>query len=642
MHGLNDLSTYGTHPKDFDPEQVKPVLVNLDIIIKWYLKYKETGIDIKAKPAEETKRDIKSTEDAKKDITISRKKLAGILGGSMAIIASVFAVLYFSKIIGDIRPTKEIEKSIAVLPFFNDSPSDSTTYFINGLMDEILNNLHKIKAFSKVLSRSDVERYRDRVRPSIQEMGKKLDVNYLVEGSGQKYGNIFRMRVQLIETKKGNHRWAQSYEKEIHETKDFYETQSEIAQAIASALKATVTYEEKEAIEKVPTSNMLALNLYLRAKDYQNKYEESRDLSLYNTAVNLFKEALKIDSSFTRAYTGLATAYYLKYQWESYFKENYVDTMMFLAKKALSFDDKLAEAYYIESIYYGANGNLDEAFDNFYKALEINPDLYFEYYHKGFALRWGVTDYVKAIGNFNKALNLVHENVRPLLLCDLGDLYLDVGFLDKARDYFQEALALDGDSTKYFSNMSSFEFNNENIVKAILFEEKTSKIDPAYIPNINNYSFSGKDQEAYKAAQKNIERIKKSGELSISYSHRIGYAFWQMNKKTEAADYFNQQIRYDEESIKLNRENAQIKSAHYDLAATYAFLGDKKKAFQYLDEFNKKEFCPLWWITYFKYDPLFNSIRNEERFKKILQNVEAKYQAEHERVGKWLEEQGML
>jgi hypothetical protein len=83
-------------------------------------------------------------------------------------------------------------------------------------------------------------------------------------------------------------------------------------------------------------------------------------------------------------------------------------------------------------------------------------------------------------------------------------------------------------------------------------------------------------------------------------------------------------------------------AAYYDLAATYAFLGNKEKAYQYLDDINKGNTCQIRWIFYLKNDPPLESIRNEERFQKILQNYEAKYQAEHERVRKWLEEQGML
>ena len=155
-----NLSTYGAHPKDFDPEQVKPVLINLVIIIKWYLKYKETGTDIKAKPAEEIRQEIKSTEDVKKDITISRKRLAGILGGSIGIIAAVFAVLYFSNIIGGGKQTKELEKSIAVLPFKLLSDEPDKQYLADGMMDAITLHLSKIKDL-RVMSRTSVEQYRE-------------------------------------------------------------------------------------------------------------------------------------------------------------------------------------------------------------------------------------------------------------------------------------------------------------------------------------------------------------------------------------------------------------------------------------------------------------------------------------------------
>ena len=89
------------------------------------------------------------------------------------------------------KSSKPVEKSIAVLPFRNDSPNDSTTYFLNGVMEEILNNLQKISDFSRVLSRNSVEQFRNNTTKSTPEIAKKLNVNYIVEGSGQKYGNKF-------------------------------------------------------------------------------------------------------------------------------------------------------------------------------------------------------------------------------------------------------------------------------------------------------------------------------------------------------------------------------------------------------------------------------------------------------------------
>lgn len=136
--------------------------------------------------------------------------------------------------------------------------------------------------------------------------------------------------------------------------------------------------------------------------------------------------------------------------------------------------------------------------------------------------------------------------------------------------------------------------------------------------------------------------IKKYGGIPLVESHRIGYVLLMAGKKDEAEYYIDQQIKYGLESIKLGRSNSKDKTAHYDLAAAYALKGDKGKAYQHLDELNKKKTHPLYGINLIKHDPLFNSLREEPRFQAIVKNMEAKYQAEHDRVGKWLEEQGML
>ena len=107
------------------------------------------------------------------------------------------------------KPKEQLEKSIAVLPFINDSQNDSTTYFMDGVMEEILTNLQKVKNL-RVISRTSVERYR-KLTKSIPEIAKELGVNYIIEGSGQKSGNKFHLRVQLIRALKESHIWAKSY-----------------------------------------------------------------------------------------------------------------------------------------------------------------------------------------------------------------------------------------------------------------------------------------------------------------------------------------------------------------------------------------------------------------------------------------------
>jgi hypothetical protein len=123
-------------------------------------------------------------------------------------------------------------------------------------------------------------------------------------------------------------------------------------------------------------------------------------------------------------------------------------------------------------------------------------------------------------------------------------------------------------------------------------------------------------------------------------SHRAGYAFWQAGRRNEGEYYFTQQIKYSEESIKLNRITAQRKAAQYDLEAPYAFLNNKSLAYKYLDDCAERSTFPLVWITLIKHDLLFSGLRDEERFKDIIHKVEVKYLAEHERVGRWLAESG--
>ena len=136
--------------------------------------------------------------------------------------------------------------------------------------------------------------------------------------------------------------------------------------------------------------------------------------------------------------------------------------------------------------------------------------------------------------------------------------------------------------------------------------------------------------------------MKIQGGFESNEMHRIGYVFWQNGYKEEAEYYFNEQIKYCNTEIELKRMGEINIYAYYDLGGVYAFKGEKVKAYKNLRTFNQIQQVPLWMANLIKTDPLFNSIRNEPEFQQIAKDIEAKYQAEHERVRKWLEEQGML
>jgi TolB-like protein len=136
------------------------------------------------------------------------------------------------------KSSKTVEKSIAVLPFVNDSPNDSTAYFTNGIMEEILSDLSKVEDM-KVLSRTSVEPYRNTTK-SIAEIAKELRIKYVLEGSTEKIGNIIIVRVQLIDAKSNHRLWGGSFQKEILDGSELFTVQKQIAQDIATRIKMEI------------------------------------------------------------------------------------------------------------------------------------------------------------------------------------------------------------------------------------------------------------------------------------------------------------------------------------------------------------------------------------------------------------------
>lgn len=328
MHSLNSLSTYGAHPKDFDPEQVKPVMNNLAIIVKWYLKYKGISITVK-------------TEEEKAEITGVGKQAT---------------------------EDDKHEKSVAVLPFRNDSPDEENTYFINGLMEEVLNNLQKIKDL-RVISRTSVEQYRNQTKP-IPEIAKELGVNYIVEGSAQKYGNSFRLRTQLIMAAKEDHLWGESFQQKITEVEDIFIVQSQIAEKIARELKVIITPEEKQLIEKIPTEKLEAYDDYLKGQFYWRKLT-SQDLDI---SLKYFEQAKEKDPQFALAYAGMADVWIGRQQLGFTSPEVAGPLAYEAAMKALELDDKRAEVHYTLALMY-TWGMFDwqAGEDSFKKAIDLKP-----------------------------------------------------------------------------------------------------------------------------------------------------------------------------------------------------------------------------------------------------------------------------
>jgi TolB-like protein/Flp pilus assembly protein TadD len=191
------------------------------------------------------------------------------------------------------------EKSIAVLPFENRSEDKANAYFADGIQDEILTNLARI-ADLKVISRTSVMQYKSGIARNLREIGLQLGVAHLLEGSVQRAANRVRVNAQLIDTRTDTHLWAQTYDRDLA---DVFAIQSEIAKAIADQLQARISPNEKAAIEKPPTTDLAAFDLYSRAKalvfSATNSQQDVRQ------AIELLNQAVTRDPSFFEAYSQL-------------------------------------------------------------------------------------------------------------------------------------------------------------------------------------------------------------------------------------------------------------------------------------------------------------------------------------------------
>ncbi len=596
----------------------------ISVFVSWIYDVTPAGIR-KTKPLGAAKRiDYKTTP------TSGGWKTTTFLSAVLIIVLLGFNFIHKREFNKDLS---KLEKSIAVLPFINDSPNDSNQYFINGIMDKVLNNLQLVKEL-RVISRTSVEQYRNTTK-SVPEIAKELGVNYIVEGSGQRYGNSFSVSIQLIRADgKETHIWAKPYEQEIREVKDILGIQSQIAQSIAAELKASITPVEKQIIEKIPTANLTAYDFYQRGREEVRRTEPpALNRQKAKRAEILFKKSLAYDSTFAPGYTGLAIVSYLN---------GNLDSMLIFANIALSHDSQLAEAYSIRGAYYAHRYNYKKAAEEYDKAIKFNPNDWHAYYLKGFL----TSSLVRSIENFQKAVEHNHQIEQPELLRSLAEAYNVAGFPEKGNFFNREALLLDGDSAQYFSYRATYEADNQgNYINAINLLKNVYRIDSAFY-GLNRrfslyYMYSKQPGESLKWVRRWVGELNTVRDFTDKNEfHRIGYIYWLNGYKNEAEYYFGLKKQMIDETMKSS--DGLNYYVYYDLAGMSAFGGNREQALGYLRKFINRPLQEAWMVTLIKNDPLFETIRSEPEFKQIIRDVEAKFIAEHKEVGKWLEEQGML
>ena len=573
--------------------------------------------------------------------SITRKSVFVVL--AIGIMAALVFILYLIRSEKNSVTNESISTqiSIAVLPFTSLSEDPEKQYLADGVMEAILLHLSKIKDL-RVIDRISVEQYRGTSKTSTL-ICEELGVNYLLTGSFSKYDDQARLTVYLIHSGKEGHVWMNQYDREWS---DIFTVESEVAQLLAKELQAVITPEEKQLIEKVPTINLTAHEFYLRGREEQLKYEiYGNNHEAFERAKSYYNRALEYDPTFALAYTGLGSIYYRMHRSDRIYSDNALDSVLILADKALSYDDQLDAAYILRGLYYQwGKSEYKKAIIEYDKALSFNPNAWTAYWNK--SVLYFYDDHVKALSNLHKAASLHRGTHLPMLYKRISDAYGAAGFKEKFDYYLNESFKLEPDSAAHYYHLYLWPHYTGNYEEAIDFLEKSYALDSSSLDKVYflglNHMFFGQYEESLEYMKIYDTRSKALNMRDAHNEYRIGYAYWINGLEEEAAYYFDTGLEMLNGMLEEGRHFYQDFMTYYTFATIYAFQGEKAKAYEYLRFLNQRQRMPQWQVANIKDDPMFDSIRDEPEFQQIVRDIEAKYQAEHERVRQWLEENDML
>ncbi|WP_209403643.1 helix-turn-helix domain-containing protein [Pseudozobellia sp. WGM2] len=546
---------------------------------------------------------------------------------SLAII--IVTVILFNK--KDIINKPKIEKSIAVLPFKNESSDSTNLYFVNGLMESALNNLQKIEDL-RVISRTSVEKYR-KTDKGIPEIAEELHVNYLVEGSGQRVGNQVLLNVQLIEASTDTPIWMEQYNREIE---DIFGLQNDVAKKIADAIAAVVTPSELEQIEKKPTKNLLAYDYYLQALDpYYLRTTEGLE-----KAIPLFEKAIEQDPEFALAYANIAISYYLLEM--SQIEKQYTEKINNYADKALLYDSKSAESLVAKAFYYIQTKEYKLALPHLDKALEYNPN-------SSLAVQMLAEFYSHMIPNTNKYLEYALKGVQLNIASDsatqsytylqLSNALLLSGFMDEALKYVD--MSLDYSAENYYAPLlkafvlfakdGDIERTRNLVVKE--WNKDTTRLD--LLQNIGKLFYL---EENYKKAHFYYSKFVKAREAN-------GLGIYRQENAKIAQVY--KKMGLDSEAEKLFRDFSEYckedKSSYQsiNLVWKYAYEGKINEAIEQLRIFSEIENY-IYWFLLIENEPLIKPLNEHPEFEPIIQKIIDRFWKNQANLKKSLEQKGLI
>ncbi len=395
-------------------------------------------------------------------------------------------------------------KSVAVLPFANNSADPENEYFTDGIADEIISALTKIQSL-RVTSRTSSFSFKGK-NDDIGEIGRKLKVSTVLEGTVRKMGNRLRLTAQLVNVADGSNLWSERYDREIE---DVFEIQDDISQAIVKALRVILTEGEKKQIEKARVVDVKAYDYYLRGRQY---FHHFRRKSL-EYARQMFNRASEIDPEYARAYAGVADACSLLY---TYFdaRESNLRQADSASLRAIELEPELAEAHVARAIALSMSKRFDEAVPEFEEAIRLDPKLFDAAYWFARARRQQ-GEYDEAVKLFEKAALIRPEDYQVPGF--LGSVLVTLGRTEEAEAQYRrqvrlvnEHLELNPDDPRacILGSIAYAALNDEE--RSVFFAGRAIAADPDDPMLLYNvactYSKLGRLDEALAALEQAVDR----------------------------------------------------------------------------------------------------------------------------------------
>ena len=455
------------------------------------------------------------------------------------------------------------EKSIAVLPFTNMSADPENGYFSDGITEEIISVLSRVKEF-RVAARSSSFAFKGR-SASISEVAAKLNVATVLEGSVRKAGNRLRITAQLISAADGYHLWSERYDREL---KDVFAIQDELAQAIVRTLKGQLASDEDIQSVKQYTDNVVAYELYLKGRYVEN----TRTRDGITKGIEYFEQAIQEAENYAPAYAGLADSYYYHAFYRDCSPHEAFPKASAAAARALEIDETLAEAHTslgAVRFYYDWDWNGAEA--AFSRAIELNRN-------HATSHHW-YAEYLAAMNRPEEALACASRahDLDPLSLtvnAGLGWVHYFSRRYDEAIQRFQKTLELDPD----------YVFMYWFLGQALLGQ--------------------GRTEEAVSAFRRGLDR---SGGHPGMAAY-LGHACARAGREVEAVRLLTE--------LEARAHDTYVPSDY--LGVVCLGLGQTDRAFEWLDKACDERALHL---VFLGVDPLFDSLRSDPRFVDLLRTI---------------------